>query len=120
MSYLEEKGDSKMAKQIHKKFTTEQVKELLQKYITKEIERKYLQEILGIRKSRFFKLLQDFKNNPKNFSVEYTRSSEAKRINPTIIKNLIKELAIDKKTINEFFTNTHHIDWQLCLSRTYF
>ena len=37
-----------MAKHIHKKFTTEQIQELLQKYINKEVERKYLQAILGI------------------------------------------------------------------------
>jgi hypothetical protein len=96
---LEEKGDSKMAKQIHKKFTTEQVKELLQKYIDKDIERKYLQEILGIGRSRFFELLQDFRDNPQGFSVEHNRSSEAKRIDPATQKNILKELAIDKKTI---------------------
>lgn len=88
-----------MAKQIHKKFTTEQVKELLQKYNNKEVKRTYLQEILGIGKSRFFELLQDFRNNPKGFSVDYNRSSEAKRIAPEIQKNIIKELAIDKKAI---------------------
>ena len=35
-----------MANQIHTKFTTEQVKELLEKYIKDEVERKYLQEII--------------------------------------------------------------------------
>ena len=88
-----------MAAQIHKKFSDEQVKELMQKYINKEVERKYLQEILGIGKSRFFELLQDFRNNPNDFSVEYNRSSQAKRIVPEIQKNIIKELAIDKKAI---------------------
>ncbi len=88
-----------MAKQIHKKFTTEQVKELLQKYINKEIERKYLQEILGIGRSRFFELLQDIRSSPKDFSVEYNRSSETKRIAPEIRKNIVKELTIDKKAI---------------------
>ena len=88
-----------MSKQIHKKFTSEQVKELMQKYINKEVERKYLQEILGIRRSRFFEILQDFRNNPKDFSVEYNRSSEAKRIAPEIQNNIIKELAIDKNAI---------------------
>ena len=88
-----------MAKHIHKKFTTEQVKELLQKYINKEIERKYLQEILGTGRSRFFELLQDFRNNPNGFSIEYNRSSEAKRIDPAIQNNILKELSIDKKAI---------------------
>ena len=88
-----------MAKHIHKKFTTDQVKELLQKYIDKEVERKYLQEILGIGRSRFFELLEDFRDNPQGFSVEYNRSSETKRIDPAIQENILKELAIDKKAI---------------------
>ena len=37
-----------MATHIHKKFTDDQVKELLQKYVNGEVERKYLQEILGV------------------------------------------------------------------------
>jgi len=39
-----------MASQIHTKFTNEQVKELMQKYLNKEIERKYLQQYNGPRK----------------------------------------------------------------------
>jgi hypothetical protein len=88
-----------MASQIHTKFTTEQVKELLAKYLKKEVERKYIQEILSIGKSRFFEILQDYRNAPDTFSVDYKRSSEAKRISPEIKDNIIKELVIDKKAI---------------------
>lgn len=88
-----------MAPQIHKKFTNDQIKELLQKYLNKEIERKHIQEILGIGKSRFFEIIQDYRNDPKVFSVEYKRSSQTKRIAPEIQDNIIKELAIDQKAI---------------------
>lgn len=88
-----------MGTQIHIKFTNEQVKELLQKYLNKEVERKYLQEILGIGKSRFFELVQSYRNDPETFSVEYKRSSAAKRIAPEIQENILKELTIDKRTI---------------------
>ncbi len=88
-----------MAGQIHKKFTNEQVKELLQKYLNKEVERKYIEQILGIGKSRFFELVQVYRAKPEQFSVEYKRSSEAKRISPEVKDNIIKELAIDKKAI---------------------
>jgi len=43
--------------QLHKRFTDEQVKELIEKYLRKEITRNYLQEILGIGKTRFFALI---------------------------------------------------------------
>jgi hypothetical protein len=88
-----------MGTHIHTKFTNEQVKELMQKYLNKEVERKYLQQILGVGKSRFFKLVQSYRSNPKEFSVEYKRSSKAKRIAPEIQNNIIKELTIDKKAI---------------------
>ena len=88
-----------MASQIHTKFTTDQVKELLQKYVDGSVERKYLQEVLGIKKAMFFRILKAYRDNPKEFSVEYKRSSEAKRIAPEIQENILKELAIDKKAI---------------------
>jgi hypothetical protein len=88
-----------MAAQIHTKFTTEQVKELLTKYLNKEVERKYIEQILGIGKSRFFEIIQAYRHDPEAFSVDYKRSSEAKRIDPKIKDNIIKELVIDKKAI---------------------
>jgi len=36
--------------QLHKRFTSDEVKELLERYLKNEIERKYIQEILGIKK----------------------------------------------------------------------
>lgn len=85
--------------QIHKQFTSEQVKEILQKYLNKEIKRKHVEEILNIGKSRFFELIQDYRNNPKNFSVDYKRSGKTRSIDPKVKDNMIKELAIDKKAI---------------------
>lgn len=88
-----------MATQIHKKFTDQQVKELMMKYLNKEIERKYIEQILGIKKAMFFRLLQSYRSNPDQFSVEYKRSGKTRCIAPEIKHNIIKELAIDKKAI---------------------
>ena len=85
--------------QLHKRFTTEQVVELLQRYIDKKIERKYIQEILGIKKRQFCNILKEYKNDPKNFSINYVRQSPA-RISQDTEKNIIKELKIDKGIIN--------------------
>ena len=88
-----------MASQIHTKFTTQQIKELLQKYLNKEIERKYLEQILGIKKAMFFRILQSYRSNPEAFSVDYKRSGKTRCIAPEIKNNIIKELSIDKKAI---------------------
>ncbi len=55
--------------QLHKKFTNSQVKELLERYARKEIERNYLQQVLGISRSRFFSLLASYRKNPQTFSL---------------------------------------------------
>ncbi len=86
--------------QLHKNFTTEQVKDLLQRYLDKKIERKYIQEILRIKKRQFFKLLKEFRNDPQSFSVDYARKSP-KRISVEVEKNIIKELKIDKGIIQD-------------------
>jgi len=59
--------------QLHRKFTDSQVKELIERYLRKEIERKYIQEVLGIGKTRFFSLIKAYRQNPDEFSIQYTR-----------------------------------------------
>ena len=75
-----------MGTQIHTKFTDDQVKELLQKYINGEVERKYIQEILGVKKAMFFRVLKSYRNNPNEFSVGYKRSGPTRSIDPEIKK----------------------------------
>jgi len=85
--------------QIHKRFTPEQVKELLERYANKEIERKYVQEILEIKKSRFFLIWKRFKDNPQHFTVQYQRRTPPRRISTPIEQNILQELATEKKII---------------------
>jgi hypothetical protein len=84
---------------MHKRFTSEQVKELLDRYSKNEIERKYIQEILGIKRRRFFILLKQYKENPQHFTVQYQRTRAPRAISPMIEQNILKELAIEKKII---------------------
>jgi len=53
---------------------------MLKKYLNKEIDREYIQELLGIKKSRFFSVLKRYKENPKIFSIEYKKISQNKLI----------------------------------------
>ncbi len=87
--------------QIHKRFTDAQVKGLLERYLLRKIDRKYIQEILNIGKARFFELLQQYRTNPEKFSIQYVRRTKTRSIDPHIEKNIIKELKIDKKAIQD-------------------
>jgi len=84
--------------QLHKRFTSDQVKELLERYVKNEIERKYIQEILGIRKRRFFMLLKQYKQNPQHFAIQYQRTTPS-RLSPDLEHNILNELSIEKKII---------------------
>ena len=86
-------------KQLHKKFTDYQIKELITRYLKKKIARKYIQEILGIKKTRFFALVKRLKDDPENFSISYSRRIPTRKMDPDIEKNIVKELKIEKDLI---------------------
>ncbi|MGQ9638809.1 MAG: hypothetical protein ACUVT6_13625 [Thermodesulfobacteriota bacterium] len=85
--------------QVHKLFTSEQVRELLERYSKNEIERSYIQEILGIKRRRFFMLLKRFKENPQHFTIQYQRTIPSRIIPSEIEHNILRELAIEKEII---------------------
>lgn len=85
--------------QLHKRFISDQVKELLERYLQNEIERNYIQGILGIKRRRFFILLKQYKENPQHFTVQYQRTRAPRTISPMIEQNILKELSIEKKII---------------------
>ena len=85
--------------QLHKRFTDEQVKELIQKYLRKEVRRNYLQEVLGISKTRFFALIKAYCDDASSFSIRYVREKKTRAIPKEIEKNILKELSIEKKLI---------------------
>jgi len=85
--------------QIHKEFTDSQVKELIERYLKNEIERKYIQEVLGIGKTRFFALIKEYRKDPNNSSIQYTRKTKTRKISESIEYNIIRELQIEKDMI---------------------
>ncbi len=63
---------------LHRRFSDEQVKVLLQSYCQRKITRSDLQEMLGIEKSRFFALLSAYRQDPHTFSIAYRRTTPAR------------------------------------------
>jgi len=83
--------------QIHRRFTDEQVKVLLQGYCQGQLSRTNVQELLGIRKSRFFALLKAYRQDPEGFTIAYQRSTPARlsaEVEAKIERALLREKAI--------------------------
>src|SRR4030042_6811129 len=85
--------------QVHKRFSADQVKELLDRYSKSEMERKFIQEILGIKRRRFFTLVKQYRENPRDFAIQYQRASHP-RISQALEQNLLGELSIEKNIIH--------------------
>ena len=64
--------------QLHKRYTVEQVKVILQGYCQGTMSRAEVEEMLQISKTRFFALLKDYRANPETFSITYQRETSAK------------------------------------------
>ena len=85
--------------QLHKRFSDEQVKTILERYLSKEIKINYILEVLGVKRRRFFELLKEYKHDPAKFSISYNRKKHPRRIVKGIEKNIVKELRIEKRLI---------------------
>jgi hypothetical protein len=64
--------------QLHKRFTDEQIKVLLQGYSQGKMKRAEIQELLEIGKTRFFALLRKYRQNPDEFTISYQRAAPSK------------------------------------------
>jgi len=97
--------------QIHKKFNNDQVKELIERYMAQKVGRKYVQEILGIKKTRFFDLVKQLKEDPENFSILYARRTPTRRISPDTERTIVKELKKEKELIENKDTPIKHYNY---------
>ena len=61
--------------QVHKRFTTEQVRVLLKGYCQGTLDRSAIEETLGIGKTRFFALLRQYRWGIDEFSLAYQRTT---------------------------------------------
>lgn len=86
--------------QLHKRFTTDQIKALLKGYCQGTLDRLTIQEILEISKTRLFALLSQYRHDADNFSLIYQRTSPA-RLNASVEEEMAKELALDKQLIED-------------------
>lgn len=81
-----------MGQQLHKRFSTEMVQSYLVRYLDKTLELSYLLDILGIKRRRFFQLLNRYQTDPKHFSLVFPREKPPRTLAPEIEINIFNEL----------------------------
>jgi len=106
-----------MADQLHKKFSSTQVKSLLESYIRKEIELSYILSILGIGRSRFFEILKIYRQKPDAFSIDYQRESVNRKIDGETEAIILAELNIEKSLIEDSSNPIKHYNYSYIRDR---
>jgi len=86
--------------QIHKRFTTEQVRVLLKGYCQGILDRPAIEETLGISRPTFFLLLKEYRRNPDEFSLAYHRETPT-RIPARVEKEIEAALMLEKGLIED-------------------
>jgi len=84
--------------QIHKRFSSEQVKQLLEGYLKGLMDRADIEEVLGINKTRFFALLKLYRHDPKGFTVNYNRRSPS-RLSKSVEEQISRELLLERSLL---------------------
>lgn len=87
--------------QLHKRFRTEQVKAILDKYIQGELKAKEAYGYLQVSRPRFYQLVEQYNTQGKDFSIAYARQSPPNILDAAIEKNIQKELLLEKEKIVE-------------------
>lgn len=80
--------------QLHKRFSADQVKVMLQGYCQGTMTRAEIEKMLMIGKTRFFALLDEYRQNPESFSIAYQRHTPTRlsaAVESAIKTGLLKE-----------------------------
>jgi hypothetical protein len=86
--------------QLHKRFTVEQIKVLLQGYAQGTMSRAEVEEMLNIGKTRFFALLKEYQQSPATFAIAYERDTPA-RLSASVEAAIEKELLREKELVDD-------------------
>ncbi len=84
--------------QLHKKFSDEQVKAILKNYLDGQMTREHAQDLLGISKSRFFRVLRMYRTDPAGMSITYHRKSP-ERIGAEVDQLIRQELGRERALV---------------------
>lgn len=86
--------------QVHKRLSKEQVIAIFENYFAKEIRAKEAMEILGLKKSQFFNLAAQYRDNSSDFDIKHKGNDGNRKISKDAETAIIEELKSEKKLID--------------------
>jgi len=86
---------------LHKRFSVTEVKDIFERYLSREIGVEQAQAFLKISRRRFFELIKSYREAPDLFSLDYKRKGVSNRVDPKSEQKIISELKKDAKIIKD-------------------
>lgn len=93
--------EEKMARQLHKRFTDDQIKLLLNLYLNKTIPLPQVLQQLECTKGRFYQILRDYRKSPEKFTIAYSRNRPQHRLPEEVDRIIREELQKDRSLIGD-------------------
>lgn len=90
-----------MGEHLHKRFSVQEVKEVFERYFSREIGVEYALALLKIKRSGFFKLLKSYREAPDDFSLDYKRTTPPRKLDPKSETKIMKELKKEAEIIQD-------------------
>ncbi len=90
-----------MGKHLRKLFSVDHVKEVFQRYLSREIAVDQALAMLKIRRRQFFKLLKLYREKPESFSLDYTRKAPSRKIDAKAEAKITQELKKEAEIIGD-------------------
>src|ERR1700690_75104 len=85
--------------QLHKRFTNEQVRDIVGKYVQKQIRAKEACKYLGIGRTRLHQLTTTYRQNPDKLTLAYTRTVPTREVAKSVKGHILTELKFEKEKI---------------------
>src|SRR5581483_8167615 len=88
-----------MARQLHKRFSQEQIVSIVSKFAERKIRAKEACGYLGIGRTRLHELVTDYRLHPEQFSVSYKRITANNYTAERVKEHILTELTYEKEKI---------------------
>jgi hypothetical protein len=86
-------------RQLHKRLSAEQVRSILSKYCAGNLKAKDAIMYLGVSRSRFYQIIEEYKVSPDSFSLDYKRTVPSRTLDIKTEEQILSELKFEKEKI---------------------
>jgi len=106
-----------MSTHLKKRFNESEVVEILERYICGEMTATMAQDMLNIKRSRFFSLLKSYRDSPLHFTLAQKRTTPGRSTPQHVEDKILEHLQAEKKLISDKTNPIHRYNYSYVKSQ---